>query len=179
MEKLRTIYGDKAILRPITAEDTPLIVKWRNNPAVQHNFVFQQTFTNEMHNKWLETKVKTGEVVQYIIVDKAADTPVGSVYFRDIDNDNHSAEFGIFIGEDIARGKGIGSETTRLFCDMGFEDLALHRIMLRVFSDNEQAKKSYLNAGFVLEGEFKDMVMQNGAYRSMTFMAKIAPKQHD
>lgn len=171
--QLSNINGEKTYLRPITAEDTPLIVKWRNTPEVRHNFVFQETFTNEMHEHWLETKVKSGEVVQYIIVDRGSDTPVGSVYFRDIDEKNRSAEFGIFIGEGLARGRGLGSEATRIFCDFGFSGLKLHRIMLRVFSDNKQALKSYINAGFEVEGEFRDMVASADGYRSMTFMAKI------
>ena len=41
--------GQKVFLRPIQMEDTPLIVKWRNNKNVRNNFVFQETFTNEMH----------------------------------------------------------------------------------------------------------------------------------
>ena len=40
------------------------------------------------------------QVVQYIIIDKADDKPVGSVYYRDIDNHNRSAEYGI-----LRRGK--------------------------------------------------------------------------
>ena len=45
--------------------------------------------------------------VQYIILDNADGKPVGSVYYRDIDNHNRSAEYGIFIGEESARGKGL------------------------------------------------------------------------
>ena len=94
------------VIKRITKEHTPLIVKWRNNPNVQKNFIFQETFTEEMHNGWLKNKVETGEVAQYIIYTKEDNVPIGSVYLRDIDKNNEKAEFGIFIGEDIARGKG-------------------------------------------------------------------------
>ena len=82
MENLPILTGEKVVLRPITDADTDNIVRWRNTPSVRDNFIFRQTFTPEMHRNWLKTKVATGEVVQYIIVDKAADTAVGSVYFR-------------------------------------------------------------------------------------------------
>ena len=104
MENLPILTGEKVVLRPITDADTDNIVRWRNTPSVRDNFIFRQTFTPEMHRNWLKTKVATGEVVQYIIVDKAADTAVGSVYYRDVDHTFNSAEYGIFIGEESARG---------------------------------------------------------------------------
>ena len=69
--QLPILDGAAVTLRPITDADTDLIVKWRNTPSVVQNFIFRQTFTPEMHRSWLATKVATGQVVQYIIVDKA------------------------------------------------------------------------------------------------------------
>lgn len=175
MGKNMVIIGEKVLLRPIMREDTPLIVKWRNTEAVRKNFIFRETFTEEMHNRWLDTKVAAGEVVQYIIVEKSTALPVGSVYFRDVDMKNRSAEYGIFIGEDSARGKGLGTETAKLFCEFGFYVLKLHRISLRVLSGNTPAEKSYENAGFVREGVFRDMEYLDGEYRDVIFMAMIEP----
>ena len=112
--QLPILDGAAVTLRPITDADTDLIVKWRNTPSVVQNFIFRQTFTPEMHRSWLATKVATGQVVQYIIVDKADGKPVGSVYYRDIDPHNRSAEYGIFIGEESARGKGLGTGLDRV-----------------------------------------------------------------
>lgn len=170
---LPVLYGEKVLLRPITRADTDLIVRWRNTKEVRDNFIFQEPFTPEMHNHWLDTKVKSGEVVQYIIEEKQSTTAIGSVYFRDIDKVNRSAEYGIFIGEAQARGQGYGSETAKLFCEYGFRDLHLHRISLRVLSGNDQALHSYLNAGFQIEGTFKDMVYLQGKWRDVIFMARL------
>ncbi len=177
-EELKTpapgiIEGERVILRPITLEDTPLIVKWRNTEAVRQNFIYRGPFTAEGHIHWMKTRVATGEVVQYMILDRDDGTPVGSVYFRDVNPEWHSAEYGIFIGEASVRGRGFGSETARLFTEFGFEKLGLHRISLRLLSDNVQARKSYENAGFRVEGVFRDMVFLDGAYRDVTFMAKL------
>ena len=153
---LPTLTGTAVTLRPITDADTDLIVKWRNTPSVVQNFIFRQTFTPEMHRNWLATKVATGQVVQYIIVDKADGKPVGSVYYRDIDNHNRSAE------------------TARLFTQFGVDTLHLHRISLRVLAENTAARRSYEKAGFVQEGVFRDMELLDGAYRDVVFMAKLA-----
>lgn len=170
----QVLIGNKVLLRPITLQDTPLIVKWRNNPAVKQNFIFRQTFTEEMHNKWMRDKVASGEVVQYIIEDRTSGMPVGSVYMRDVDLANQSAEYGIFIGEDDARGKGLGSETARLFLDYAFNVMNLHRVSLRVLSGNYGAERSYEKAGFKREGVFRDMVILDGEYRDVIFMAALA-----
>ena len=171
---LPVITGDKVTLRPITDADTALIVRWRNDPAVQQFFIFREPFTPEMHRNWLHTKVETGKVVQYIIIDKADAKPVGSVYYRDIDGHNRSAEYGIFIGEESARGKGLGTETAKLFTDFGFAELQLHRISLRVLAENTAARRSYEKAGFATEGVFRDMVKLDGEFRDVVFMSIIS-----
>lgn len=175
----KILYGEKVVLRPITMEDTDYIVKWRNNPSVQKNFIFRERFTNEIHKHWMETKVKNGEVVQYIILSAKDNSPIGSVYYRDIDMQNKSAEFGIFIGEDSARGKGLGTETTKLFTQYGLETLNLHRISLRVLDGNDGAYKAYEKAGFEKEGVFRDMVYLDGKYRNVIFMSILSKDASD
>ena len=175
MQELPRITGDRVALRPITDADTDHIVAWRNTPSVMQNFIFRQTFTPEMHRNWLATKVATGQVVQYIIEDKADGRPVGSVYYRDSDPANHSAEYGIFVGAENARGKGFGTEPARLFTEFGFTVLGLHRISLRLLAENLPARRSYEKAGFAEEGLFRDMVLLDGRYRDVVFMAKLAP----
>lgn len=171
IKKLDNIYGNNVYLRPIEFADTNLIVTWRNNPRVKQNFIFQENFTYSMHEKWMKTKVLTGEVVQYIIIEKKSGKPVGSVYYRDINNNNRSAEYGIFIGDDNMIGKGYGTETAKLFIDFGFKKLGLHRISLRVLDNNKPAYKSYVSAGFKIEGVFRDMEFINGKYVNIIFMS--------
>ena len=78
-----------------------------------------------------------------IICDLFTDMPFGSVYIRDIDRVHNKAEYGFFIGEDDARGRGVGTAAARLMLRYCFEEEKLHRIYLRVYSDNLQAIRSY------------------------------------
>lgn len=155
----------------ITKEDTPLIVKWRNNENVRRNFIFQEKFTNEIHNNWMDTKVATGEVVQFIIKVKENNKSIGSVYFRDIDNKTKEAEYGIFIGEDEARGKGYGTEAAKLALEYAFTNLKLKTVFLRVFAENKGAIKSYEKAGFVKEDRIENVIIDNKE-RKVIFMKK-------
>ena len=164
-------------LRNIRREDTVLIVNWRNKDNVRKNFLYQKPFTEEGHIKWMQEKVETGKVAQFIIYSRKIGKPVGSVFLRDIDYESRKAEYGIFIGEDCARGLGIGTWAARMIVDYGFNELRLHKIFLRVLADNEAAIRSYEKAGFCKEGYFRDEVMIGDRYRDIIFMAVFNPKE--
>ena len=172
--ELPVINGEKLTLRPITDADTDDIVRWRNDPEVWRYFLFREPFTPAMHRAWLQNKVMTGKVIQYIIVERESGKSVGSVYFRDVDEKNESAEYGIFIGEAWARKRGLGTETARLFTRFGLEVLRLHRISLKVLGGNEVARRSYEKTGFRTEGVFRGFVKLDGVFTDVVFMARIA-----
>ncbi len=164
-------------LRLMTRKDTDDIVRWRNQDFVRERFLYRKPFTVQGHLHWIRTQVETGHVVQMMICLPKVATPVGSVYFRDIDRENRKAEYGIFIGERTALGKGLGTETARLALDYAFHELGLHRVMLRVLSDNVRARRSYAHAGFVEEAHLHDDVFLDGAFRDVILMAAIHPAE--
>lgn len=166
-------------LRPMTYEDTDLIVSWRNSEAVRRNFIYQELFTREGHINWIRNMVETGKVIQMIICDAESDKLLGSVYVRDIDRKHGKAEYGIFIGEESARGRGIGTAAARLMLDYCFREEGLHRIYLRAFASNDQAIRSYEKAGFVREGLLREDVCIDGQYRDIVWMAALNPGAAD
>ena len=163
-----TIY-----LRPMEWNDTEFIIGWRNRDDVRKKFIYQELFTKESHEKWIRTMIDTGKVVQMIICDKETNKPIGSVYVRDIDRIHNKAEYGIFIGDLAARGKGYGTQAASLMIEFAFKELALHRLYLRVYANNKQAIKSYEKAGFVQEAYLHDDVCISGKYEDMILMAIV------
>lgn len=160
--------NDLIYIRPINDNDTDNIIKWRNSDSVRNNFIYKELFTVESHTRWLVNYVYTGKVVQMIIYLKDGDIPVGSVYIRDIDKETSEGEYGIFIGEESARGKGVGSAACKLMCEYAKEEIGLHKLFLRVYEDNIGAVKSYQNGGFVIDGNRVEDI--DG--RKMIFMNK-------
>lgn len=142
------LSSDRLDFRPMTEDDTDLVLKWRNSDAVRNNFLYRQEITREQHLKRYNTKVKTGEIIQFIIIDRELNKPIGSVYLRDVDPVRKSAEYGVFIGEESARGKGYGSETAGRIVKYFFEEMKYIKLYLRVLSDNTAAINSYKSAGF-------------------------------
>jgi RimJ/RimL family protein N-acetyltransferase len=121
----------------------------------------------------MKAKLETGLAVQMLVCMRENDQPVGCVYLSDIDHKHHKAEYGIYLGEQHVRGKGIGTLAAKLLIQYGFDELSLHKIYLRVFADNEAAIHSYEKAGFVQEGYLKDEVCIDGTYRDMIWMAVL------
>lgn len=160
-------------LRPMTYEDTADIVEWRNREDVRRNFIYQELFTREGHEKWIHTMVETGRAVQMMICSVSDGKALGSVYVRDIDRQHRKAEYGIFIGQASARGRGAGTAAARLMLRYCFEELKLHKVFLRVYADNLQAVRSYEKAGFVREAYLREDVFVDGRYRDMILMAVL------
>ena len=156
-------------LRPMGQEDTERIVRWRNRDFVRRNFIYQELFTEEGHLRWFHTQVQTGHVVQFIICLAQSDRPVGSVYFRDIDRETGTAEYGIFIGEEDAVGRGYGTAAARQALAYAFRQMELNRVFLRYMEDNIGARISYERAGFRMTDRMETVDTLQGR-RTVRFM---------
>lgn len=175
-ELIKEKYTDQATgiyLRYMTVDDTDKIVEWRNSESVRSRFIYRGDFTREIHLSWIKNMVETGKVVQMMICDLVTDGALGSVYIRDIDRTHSKAEYGIFIGEASARGRGVGTAAARMMVRYCFEEEKLHRIFLRVLPDNEVAIRSYLQVGFVKEALLREDVFLDGKYRDVILMGML------
>ena len=169
MEEVRIACGH-VYLRPIAEADTDLIVAWRNDPSVRDRFVFRETFTRQMHEAWLRDRVATGQVVQFMICESETARPVGSVYLRDIDHEAKRAEYGIFIGEASARGRGYATAVAGPVVRYAFDTLDLTCVGLRVYTDNEPALAGYRHAGFRVVKRLHDVTATDGTKADMYWM---------
>lgn len=84
----------------------------------------------------------------------------------------HSANFGMVVAEDC-RGKGVGSSLINAMQDVCENWLAVRRIELEVYTDNEQAIRLYKKHGFSIEGTARNYAFREGSYADVHFMAKL------
>ncbi|MCH5261504.1 MAG: GNAT family N-acetyltransferase [Lachnospiraceae bacterium] len=155
-------------LRPMNIDDTDKIITWRNQDFVRKNFIYQELFTREGHLSWLHNQVETGHVAQFIIC-LTDGREIGSVYLRDIDREQGSAEYGIFIGEEDALGCGYGTAAAKEALVYAFTKLHLNKIYLRFLADNIGAGKSYERAGFRIAERTETVTTMQGE-RKVCFM---------
>ena len=177
IKKHGRITGNQIYIRPITEQDTDNIIRWRNSDSVRPYFIYQKPFTKEGHLKWLKDMIYSGNGFQFIVCRTEDDKPIGSTYLRDYDKECRKAEYGVFIGEAEEKGKGIGTEMLKLTMQFAFQEVKLHKVFARAFSDNLPSVKSFLHEGFQQEAYLKDEVYINGEYRDIVFLAKINPDE--
>lgn len=176
MKKDLLIRGERIWLRPITADDTGLAVRWRNKREVVENFIYRRTVSRADHEEWLANKVFKGLVHQFIICGNGDDMPLGSVYLQNFAEEHKRAESGVYLGEDCAYGKGIGTEAVRLMADYAFGALGLHKLSARVLAYNKASIRLHEKAGYVQEAYLKDELFLDGRYEDLILFGLIAPR---
>lgn len=155
-------------LRPITEADTDNIVRWRNLESVKRNLYTREPVTRESHLQWLHGQVNTGRCIQYILESPEGD--IGIAFIKNIDNFHKKGEYGIFIGEESARGKGYGRRATELMLQKAFEELGLNRVSLHVFEENLPGIRAYEHAGFKIEGVLRNDFRYENEYLNAVVM---------
>jgi RimJ/RimL family protein N-acetyltransferase len=145
-----TLVGRLVALGPVHKGLLSLLWKWESDlelNALTGDPV--RPLTPEAIDKIYQRYSASGtESTGFAIYERATLRPIGTVGLVSINHLHRTAELGIGIGEHDCWGKGYGTEATRLVLDYGFNVLSLHNVMLRVFSYNERAIRSYLKVGF-------------------------------
>lgn len=173
------IRGQQVYLRPITLEDTDMVVRWRNGKTVVENFIYRKPVSKEEHLNWMKNKVDTGRVHQFVICRNEDDMPVGSIYLQNFEEENKKGEWGIFLGEKEAYGKGIGTEAAKLILAYGHETLGLHKVISKVLAYNRASVRMNEKAGYTQEAYLRDELFLDGKYEDLILFGAINPgKDH-
>ena len=170
MKYFKKIEGEKVYLSPMNLEDIEKYVKWMNDFSTTDGLGSSSKVTTfESERAWLINNMDKKEQ-QFAIVLKETDELIGNCGFVDINHLHQRGEVGLFIGEEENRSKGYGTEALSLLVEYGFNYLNLKNIMLKVFSFNKRAIKSYEKIGFkVFEKRTEDYYL-NGKWYDEYFM---------
>jgi RimJ/RimL family protein N-acetyltransferase len=190
------IYGERIRFRGVEREDLPTFVKWLNDPDVIQGILVHNPISQAEEENWFEKMIQRppDEHVLGIevslpkeradLADERAGVSgeqggqktwklIGTFAFDGIDWRNHSAEFGILIGEKTYWNRGYGTEAVRLLAQHGFKTLNLNRIFLHVFENNLRAIRAYEKAGFVHEGRERQAEFRDGKYMDVLRMSML------
>jgi len=152
------LIGKRIYIRPINDRDTDNIISWRNKDFVMDNFIYRIPLDRETHERWVNDKVNTGQVAQFIMGLNESGEEFGSVYISHIDKEAASGEFGIFIGKETMLGKGYGGDAMELIELYGAKRLGLKTMTLRVIESNERAAKLYESRGYTKKSEEYEII---------------------
>ena len=170
------IYGKRVRFRAIEKEDLAKFVKWMNDPDVREGLSIHLPISFDEEEEWYKIILGKKKEERPFVIEIQQDVvweAIGNCGFHEIDWLYRNAEVGIVIGEKQFWDLGFGTEAMHLLCKVGFEMLNLHRIMLRVLSDNTRAIKAYGKVGFVHEGTLREANYKNGKYLDMHIMSML------
>lgn len=143
------IEGDLVALGPLRRDLLPLYQRWINDLYTMRTLDLPpRPLTMEQEQDWYDRQSKAEDDVPFTIYERETLRPIGNTGLHGVDYRNRTAAFGIIIGEPECRGKGYGTETTRLLLDYAFSALGLHNVILTVFEFNPAAIRAYNKAGF-------------------------------
>jgi diamine N-acetyltransferase len=166
------VEGERVALGPLRMDLVPTYQRWSNDLEVANANGWVIPFTLEAQRERIAGRSGKPDIADFTVYDRSDQAPIGfSSLFR-IDHRIGTADFGIFLGE--RRGKGLGTEATRLTVDWGFTVLGLHNVMLGVAAWNERAIRVYAKAGFRELGRRRGAGVTMGQRYDGVFMELLA-----
>jgi RimJ/RimL family protein N-acetyltransferase len=157
------LVGDKVYLRPLDRGDAPAFVTWLNDPELSRFLLARLPMTLRAEEEFIDSLGK-GERITLGIALRDGDRLIGGAGLHDLDERCRRATFGILIGPPEERGKGYGTEVTRLMVGYAFETLNLNRVTLQVYEYNPRGMRTYEKVGFRREGVLRQDTYRDGRY---------------
>ena len=168
------VEGELVALGPLRRDLIPTYQRWHNDVATTRTFALPQPTTLEQEEASYAELSTAKDMAFFTIYERVARRPVGTAYLTDIDHRHRRAEFGVLIGEPTCRGKGYGTEATRLMLDYAFTALGLHNVMLTCYEFNLAGQRAYANAGFREFGRRRQSHWMGGRWWDEVYMECLA-----
>ncbi|MCC6792119.1 MAG: GNAT family N-acetyltransferase [Thermomicrobiales bacterium] len=171
------LVGERVALGPLTVEHAPAITRWYNDyGTMRHWGYLPGPRTEEQARQYFQPDGFLGSATTaaFAVYETGAWDLVGMAGVFQIDHVNRTAELFAMIGETRDRGKGYGTEATRLVLDHAFLGLGLSNIVLRVVASNTGGIRAYEKAGFRPIGIRRACKMIGGRLHDSLYMEALA-----
>lgn len=169
--RITNIRGEKVALGPLEKELLPEYRRWINDfETVRTLGAPPRPLTAEQEEAWYESRASAESEAPFTVYALPELRPVGIAGLHEIDHRNRTAGFGLVLGEAAYRGRGLGTETTRLTLDYAFTALGLHNVMLSVYEFNRAGRRAYEKAGFREIGRRRECRLLGGRLWAEIFM---------
>jgi RimJ/RimL family protein N-acetyltransferase len=148
------LHDDAIVLRPPEAGDAAAIAAAVQDPDIPRFTMVPSPYTVDDAAAYIERSAaawRSGAAAPFVIVDAATGTLLGSIGLHDLGVATGPAHVGYWVAAE-ARGRGVATRALRLVARWALEDLALDRLEVQVFVENERSQRVAARAGFTRDG---------------------------
>ena len=174
-------HNRRICLRPTGLSDAALRYNWFNDPELTRLYLgrFSLMSYRQVEEEIIFSTYPYLSTGLYELAIQTMDTNlyIGNAFFRKMDWQNRSAEYGIFIGNQEQWGKRIGAEVTQMMLQHAFSEWGLQRIWLTALAFNLRAIKCFEKCGFHTEGVLRDAIWSGGKFNDVVLMSSIATRE--
>ncbi len=142
----RSIGDGRVRLREITPNDASRLYAWRTDPATRPFFRSTAEVPYADHLALLESYFRPDNRDRWFVIEED-ERPVGAIALYRFSESGEAAEWGRFVIEPSARGRGLGGQALGLLIDHA-RACGLLRLRCEVLTTNRAALGLYLRLGF-------------------------------
>jgi ribosomal-protein-serine acetyltransferase len=178
------IETKRLILRRFTRRDVPALEdavrvsladlhEWLPWAHMDYTRDDATAFVRESMQAWKDNKA-----FDYAI--RSRDDPgvhLGNISIWQTSRSGRIGEVGYWIRSDMV-GAGYGTEATRAILGVGYENMGLHKIVLRIAVGNRNSEKIAEKLGFTLEGLLREELLIRGNWIDHTLYSMLEREYH-
>lgn len=168
------LRGPLVRLEPLSPAVLADYLRGLDDPEVTRFTGTHATFGRDEVADWLATRAQQHDRADWAVVRVADGAFLGEAVLNDLDVDNRSVGYRVWLAGTQARGRGYGTEVTRLVVDHALDTCGLHRVSLEVFAFNPRAQRVYEKCGFRVEGRLRDALHWDGEWHDTLVMAVLS-----
>ncbi|MDB4894638.1 MAG: putative acetyltransferase [Firmicutes bacterium] len=142
------LTGATTVLRPIAAEDLPVLQRWDDDPEI--SALMGQKYLEVNIRDWFHS-LPTDRTCRAWAITNQGGRLIGELELAQLNWRNGTVELRICIGEKDCWNHGYGTDAVRIAVRLAFEGLGLRAVYLRVFVANRRAIHVYRRIGFRAE----------------------------
>jgi UDP-4-amino-4,6-dideoxy-N-acetyl-beta-L-altrosamine N-acetyltransferase len=161
--------SDACTVRALTDADLPMVLDWRNHPAVRSCMLTQHEISLEEHRNWF-VRVKEDKTRQQLIVLDGAH-PLGFVQFNQVCQGG-IADWGFYARPDAP--KGSGSKLGQAALAHAFKKLGLHKVCGQTIESNAASIAFHQKLGFAEEGRLREQQRIANQYHTLFCFGLLA-----
>jgi len=157
-------------IRPLTEEDSGLVLGWRNQDRVRINMYTDHLISESEHAVWFGHALQDSLSQYFIFMHRGR--PVGFISFTGINSLHGRCSWAFYLGEiDVPRGSGSVMEFLAL--DFAFGVLGIRKLCCEVFTFNDSVIRLHEKFGFVREGLLVQHYLKGDKYEDVVCLARF------